>query len=52
MKSQMINLLKKIRDLKIKISSNSNDINYSIELISIMIKVNGKIFKYKPEKFK
>ena len=41
-------LKKKIRDLKIKISSNPKDVNNLIELISIMIKVNGKIFKYKP----
>ena len=41
-------LKRKIRDLKTKISSNPNDVNYLIELISIMIKVNGKIFKYKP----
>ena len=41
-------LKRKIRDLKTKISSNPNDVNYFIELISIMIKVNGKIFKYKP----
>ena len=41
-------LKRKIRDLKTKISSNPNDVNKLIELISIMIKVNGKIFKYKP----
>ena len=39
---------REIKELKIKILSNPNDVNNYIHLISIMIKVNGKIFKYKP----
>ena len=38
----------KIKELKKKISSNQNNPNHYIELISIMIKVNELIFKYKP----
>jgi preprotein translocase subunit SecA len=39
---------RKIREIKQRILINSEDDNIYIELISIMIKVNGKIFRYKP----
>ena len=38
----------KIREIKSKINANKDDENAYIELISVMIKVNGKIFRYKP----
>ena len=39
---------REIKELKINILSNPKNIDNYIHLISIMIKVNGKIFKYKP----
>ena len=39
---------REIKELKINILSNPNDINNYIHLISVMIKAIGKIFKYKP----
>ena len=39
---------REIKELKINILSNPNDIHDYIHLISVMIKANGKIFKYKP----
>ena len=39
---------RKIREIKQRILINSENDNIYIELISIMIKVNGKIFRYKP----
>ena len=41
-------LQKKIDEIKKTISENPNDEKIYIQLISIMIKVNGKIFRYKP----
>ena len=38
----------KIKEIRQKIVSNPNNAENYIELIAIMIKVNGKIFKYKP----
>ena len=38
----------KIKETRQKIVSNPNNAENYIELIAIMIKVNGKIFKYKP----
>lgn len=43
-----VELKRKIKEIKLKISSNQEDEDTYIELISIMIKVNGKIFRYKP----
>ena len=43
-----IELKRKISSIKQKISLNPEDENIYVELISVMIKVNGKIFRYKP----
>ena len=41
-------LKRKIKEIRTKINANKEDENAYIELISVMIKVNGKIFRYKP----
>ena len=41
-------LIIKVKESKKKIKSNPNDFNNYIELISIMIKINEIIFRYKP----
>ena len=41
-------LKKKIRELRQRISQDPENNNNYIELICVMIKVNGKIFRYKP----
>ena len=41
-------LKQKISSIKQKIKIYPDDENIYIELISVMIKVNGKIFRYKP----
>ena len=43
-----IELKRKIKEIKSQISMNKEDVNSYIQLISVMIKVNGKIFRYKP----
>ena len=43
-----IELKRKIKEIKSQIIINKEDINSYIQLISVMIKVNGKIFRYKP----
>ena len=41
-------LKRKISNIKRKILSNPEDENIYVELISILMKVNGKVFRYKP----
>ena len=43
-----IELKRKIKEIKSQISINKEDVASYIQLISVMIKVNGKIFRYKP----